>query len=683
MATYYLNFQAASGGNGSIGTPWNDFDIAQAGIAPGDTVNVSGIRRGDMVLNPAKGGASPAAKTKWLGTLGAPFVVTGGEVLTGWQQCVAGDFAAVGANYASIWKVNVPKTFFPGSDPFSANLCEASAQIPICLERKLTADKFFLTLPTSYHTADAVALSGALLSGFYKPSVTDQYTQAQIEGCKVYFTASPNVAVKSDIASFDPLTKYITLVTPATYDSNSVKDNFALANLLPAMKRGEWGFKDLGTTVTVYCWPENVGNLAGNIEYSARSSNISINGTSNVEIGFFRTRGTATAVTGGGNLFNSGLDCSNVYLHNFESTDTLNFGNNDAAAVYMQNVDDLEMSYFDVRRAQGMFGVWVKGSNANAAATGSPGSVNLAVRPYVHHGTVAYTSSGPVRLYTVGNGVFAFLIYWECARQSHGNTMNAYQGCYNLLWWGIDGEDADGFFTEQETDGLVMAFCSASASRAPSGGARGIYQQQNSTLKQGSVYGWKGGGVINCRTTPNRADAREGSTNSLRKGSSLVPLDLQTVVNNIYHGHSAMTTGDFAACTDWDNNITTADAIKGAADELVPMNTLYVPGATNKFVYPASSRARSKTAKNMATYMTALQARFSAVVPAFTDYDKDMVGDVYTWANIGCGPTKNKDAPYGQSRGISYAGIAGGNGGGGGEPTRPLLAPGFKIKVAA
>ena len=37
----------------------------------------------------------------------------------------------------------------------------------------------------------------------------------------------------------------------------------------------------------------------------------------------------------------------------------------------------------------------------------------------------------------------------------------------------------------------------------------------------------------------------------------------------------------------------------------------------------------------------------------------------------------------GKARNITYSGITGGSTGGGGEPTRPLFAPGFKIKVAA
>lgn len=675
MATRYLNFDAATDGAGTIGSPWKSFDTAQANVARGDTVIVSGYLGGSMVFDPAKGGVSPAAKTKWLGEVSNPFVVSGGQRLTGWVQCTAGDAADVGANFAFIWKTTVTTSSFPGSNPFSANVCEGGAQIPICVSRALTEDKFFVTRPQYYHVASSVTLAGAQVTGFRLPAVTDLYTKLQIDRSRLYFVADPNVSAQSNV-TFDAGTKVISLVTPATYENSTVKDNFALFNLLPAMKRGEWGFINNGATTTVYCWPQDVLSLAGAIEYSARDVGINLNGTSNLEIGFFKTRQCAGSIGASGNLFNT-VQCSDVYLHNYESSDMLNYGGAQAA-VYMASVNNLEMSYFDVRRAQGAFGIFCQGSGSNAFVAGGA-APNLMTGCYIHHFTVAFTSSGPFRQYTFANSVVAFGIYWECARQSHGNTQNAYQSSHNLLWWGIDGEDSDGFFTYQESDSIVMAFCSASASRAPSGGARGIYEQTGAHREVGSILGFKGSYLFNCRATPNGLDGRLSSANSVKWGDSGVPNDQASVWNNVMHG-DANDAADMTVINEWDHNVYTIGAARGPNDVLTDTTATYLNAALNDFRYTPSSIVRTKPGKNLTAVITALQARF----PQFTDWNKDMVGDTFNAAVSGVGPTVNKDAAYGQDRNITYAGIVGGSsGGGGGEPTRPVFAPGFKIKVAA
>jgi len=260
MTTHYLNFDALSNGNGTAGSPWNSFASAQSGIVRGDTVMVSGVLRGLMEFTPSKGGVSTAARTKWLGAADNPFTVTAGEPLTGWVQCTAGDTTEVGSGFANIWKTTITKSSLPGANPYAANICEAGAQIPICVGRAITTDKFFVTDPVGYHVATTTGLSGANVVSFRLPAATDPYTRAQILTTQVNFVATPNTAVVSAVADFDATTKVITLATPAGYESNAYKDSFALFNLLPSLKRGEWGFKDNGATATIYCYPQDVAN---------------------------------------------------------------------------------------------------------------------------------------------------------------------------------------------------------------------------------------------------------------------------------------------------------------------------------------------------------------------------------------------------------------------------------------
>ncbi len=687
MTTHYLDFDRGSNGNGTVGTPWNSFTSAQNGIVRGDTVMVSGLLRGEMVFDPTKGGASPAAKTKWLGTVDNPFIVSGGEILSGWVQCTAADLADVGSNYASVWKTSLPKSSFVGSSPWSGNVCELNQQLPIATSRADTSDKFFLTKPGYYWQATAVITSGTgtseILNAVSRPALTDLFTKTQLERGRLQVTARPNVGHDSTF-TYNTTTKFMTITNPARYATNvSLRDSFAIANLLPTIKRGEWGFIDNGTTVTVYVWPQNLSSLAGGIEYSPRDVGIDIGGTSNIEIGYFKVRQVAGAISASGNLFNHGSPCSDVYLHNFESTDTYNDGGMQAA-VYMSEVSNCEMAYFDIRRAQRAFGIFSQGAGANEFQAGGPSSVlQMATGGYIHHYTAAFCSSAAHRLFIVGNHVNAFGIFWECAKQSHGNTMNAYQSSHNHLWWGIDGEDSDGYYTWQEADSIMMMFCSASASLAPSGGARGITHQNFTHRNVGSVFGYKPAGVINCSTTPNPAEL--SFSNSLMVGDRNTPNDRAYVYNNVHHGTGSPTAvgyaADAATLLDIDHNVATNGVARGANDVLVSLDATYENAAAGDFRIKAGSIVRTKPGEDLTAIIAALKIRFPQVPDA--DWSKDMVGDTFDAAAPGVGPTVNKDAPRGQDRGITYAGIVGGSdGGGGGEPTRPIFNPGFKIKVA-
>lgn len=693
MATFHLNFDAATDGNGSVGSQWKLFASAQAGIAKGDTVMVSGYLGDAMVFDRAKGGLTPATKTRWLGTLANPFVVSGGEKLTGWEQCAPGRLGDIGPQYPSVFEKTVTKSSLLGSEPYSANICENNVQLPICTERAITTDAFFLTRPHYYHVASAVTTSGVTpsiqLLTMSLPAVTDLFTKVQLERAALRWVTEPNAAAFSPI-TYDTVTKVMTLLRPDRYENNSFNNSFALANLLPSIKRGEWGFIDNGTTVTFFLWPKSVASLAGGIEYSARSVGININGTNNLEIGFFKTRQTAGRIGASGNLFNFGVDCSDVYLHNFESTDTyaynevLTVPGEMQAAVYINGVANCELAYFDVRRAQNCFGIFSQGSGAETGQrNGTPETIKMMSGGFCHHYTCAFCSAAGHRLFTVSNHINAFAIFWECARRSHGNKMNAYQSSYNHLWWGIDAQDADGYFTYQESDSIVMAFCSSSASTAPSGDARGIVQQNRVHFNMGSVYGFKGGACFNNSITPNGLDGRLSATNSLFWGSGAVPLDRQLFVgNNLMHGSSAYKTADLATIDEFDHNVTTNGVTRGPNDVLVTLAETYVNAAINDFRIMPNSIVRTKPGKNITTLIAGLKTRFLKMPDAW--WSLDMVEAAMNPASPGIGPTVNKDALRGKARNITYAGIAGGSsGGGGGAPSRPVINPNFKIRKAA
>lgn len=672
MAVYYCNFDAATDGTGTAVAPWNNPTSAQAGIARGDTVFTRGVWRGSWVFDPTKGGVSAAAKTRWIGAAADPFTVTGGEKLTGWLDCTVADQPDVGANYLSIKKKTINKSTLVGGNILAVNICENGFQLPICVSRLQTDDTFFVTKPSAMWVGTQT-LSGTTIISYSLPSVTDLYTKTQLERGELYLVHGTNRGGKSKFI-YDTVAKTMTISTLYSYAgaSNPYNNNFAIGNLLPAIKRGEWGSIDNGTTVTIYLWPQDVASLANGIEYSARDVGMDINGTSNIEIAYFKARQTSIGVNKRGNLFNAdSTPCSGLYLHHFTSTDMLAFIADDGyAPLYLDRVDDSEISHFDIRRIQGCWGTFFWSC----------------LRLYVHHATMAYCSKAPVRIFTCRDSVWAFHIFWACSRAAHGNTMNGYFSCNNLLWWGIDGEDASGYFTWQASDSLVMGFLSAGGGTSANAGARAIVEQQGPDLTgPGRTYGYKGSALFNSRTVPDAASVRPTLTNSIDLATTDVPNDRWRNMNNIYHGVASATAGELALFDDNDNNIITIGTQTfGPADQLTTLTDMYVAPQLNKYLYKTTALARTKQAKDLTTYIETLKLRF----PQFKDWDKDMLGDTFTWTpgplHIGCGPARNKDAVFGEARKITYSGLSGTlEGGGGGTPSRPVLSSGFKIKVAA
>ena len=368
MANWYVNGSVGSSGAGtSEGTAFRTLAEAVAAMSGGDTVNVAGGVYRETLVTAGKGGPDGLARSRILGNPADRFVISGAEVLTGLTRCTVSDAPEVGADWARVFKTTVPLSSFPGSDPRVGNLCEAGVQLPICTERADQSDDFFLTKPSYFHTADSVTTSGSDVTGFRKASVTDTYTKAQLDRAEIYFVTTPNVSGTSAV-DFDATTKTIGLVTPDGYEDSAVRNNFALFNLLPAIRKGTWGHITSGSTVTVYVWPRDEASVAGGIEYSSRGSSLDLSSTSNIEIADFVAAQAATTVLSAFPIIaqNNGGNASDVHLHHFGVRDTLVVGFN-RCAVELNGIDDLHVHDFSILRAQGGFGFMLSGNGAQDA----------------------------------------------------------------------------------------------------------------------------------------------------------------------------------------------------------------------------------------------------------------------------------------------------------------------------
>lgn len=651
MAVWYVDDAIGSSGDGtSEGAAFKTINEALAVMSGGDTVMVAGGVYNETLDLTGLGGASYATRTKFVGDSGDRFVISGGVPLSGLTQCTIGDEADVGANYASIYKQTIAKSLLPNSDPFAANICENGAALTIAHDIAATGvDRFFIDNPNYWHTADAVYKSGSLVTGFKKTSVTNAYTKAQIENSRVWFTKISNRDVFSDVSSFT--SDIINLETPDTYATGeSHADDFSLVNILPAMKAGQWGIKDNGTTVTIYVWPFAPASIAaGVVEYSSLHTGINFKGQSNIEFSDFVVRQIAPVTLSQAPIVTHGVACSGITLRDFEIKACWN-ADNAYAGIYLNRVDDLQIYNFNIDWMAGMFGIFVRGDYSSSVS-----ATNYMTNGHIHDGTLTHIGSAPVRCYTVKDFVISHLFTGASAQSTHSNSFNAYQHCHNVLFWGINAQDTGGFATWQASSGIVIAFCALSASRAASGGARAIYNQQGSEANPNTYFTKLENYIFNNRAVPNPANY--GSfDNSLKAADADDTNNNYTVNNNIYHGHSA---NDFGArVTEWDYNFTTAGTAYGANDEAAAIGDVYTSVASEDWSYKPGAAVRSFVAKNMSSVITELETRF----PQMTAFNKDMVGGTINWASPPIGPTVNLDADYT-------------NGGGGSEPPALPVMP--------
>lgn len=710
MATIYFDPAAPGGGDGSMGSPYNSQATAVAAMSGGDTLEVSG----GVLSAPFSGfpSGTDGAETWIKGDPGNRFIIDGGSSIGVMTQCVEADEQYVGANWASIYKITVNNNLFPGSDPRNANLCENGAQLTLANERAETTDTFFLTRPDYFHTADSVTLSGANITGFRLPSVTDNYTKAQLDNARCYFVAAPNIAANSGV-TFNEASKTIGISGAWVYENSAVKDDFALVNLLPAMMAGGWGYRDLGNgTSTLYVWPASSASISAQaITYSSASIGLDLEGVSHIKATDFVVRQiSCTSKTAHAPII--GSSGQNVEISDFEVRACA--ATDDCSGVLMQGVDDFHAHDFKISRLQGFYGMFLQGSGAGRAdwprlrmtasvslpggatitgassgqtatvvftsgsdiyltaaasdlpfqvgetvtASGYSGTVadisqmdnegdaslvDHMLRSHVHDFEIEFVSRAPVRLFTCRDPAIYRGYIHDAALESHGNTMNWYQGCHNYLAWGINGEGCGGYYTWQESDSGVIAFCAASASTAPSGGAKAIEEQQNRFSEHpGNEYGWLGSYVLNTRGVPmpeRVTDSRYG--NGLNCSSGNAPLNGFTVWNNIHHGSSAESG---AALDDWDYNINTkgsgtGSALRGPNDVSADWSGMYTDAEGGDFSYKPGSIARTFTGKDWSSLIAGFKARWPFVPESVFDFD--LAGDSINWTNLRAGPAGN------------------------------------------
>ncbi|MEO1110110.1 MAG: hypothetical protein AAFX90_19525 [Pseudomonadota bacterium] len=631
---------------------------AAADIAnPGDTIkirNVSGIPYYETVTPPS---GTPGNRIIFEGFGTEDPVISGAQVLSGGVQCTIADEPTVGANYLSIYKVTgLAKTSFPTDNPRAAHVHENGMRMRPCMGRVPNPQYPHTERAAKDHlTADTTVTTGGdpdLITGWQLPSFTDRFTQAQIENCDVIFHRAPNGDTRAPVLSFDPGTKTINLDATGlsdndrTYESNADKDRFGLPNLLPAMRKGEWGFVDNGATVDLYFWPADPANVASNMEYNAREIALNLVGKSYLEFRSITFRQTAASgvqydgnyCISAGNSVGGSPYQTDILIENCLIDDTYRDGRS-YAPIWARHVNNFHVIQCTIRDAINQYGFFLHGSRWNVydgAPTG--GWLDRCI-------IERCDATGP-RFYGQEDCMITRNRFIDCGQAAHANKGNMYSGGHNGLWWANVWWGCPGYWTYQRTSAQFFGFNFCPANTSDTDGRAIEDQNYDATSDPDQLSPATGQNipgetyVFNSLLAPFRN--ADSYTNTLLLGRQDEDEIYLGVLNCITNGSNILAT---RRITDGlkTNTYTNGTPID-ASDVATAYGLVYEDVILGDLAIKSDSPTRAATSTSIATLPSrAGPITLAAKFPNYPAFDRDINNDVLDLANPPVGPAVNPD----------------------------------------
>ena len=201
--------------------------------------------------------------------------ITGADILTGLTQCTSADEPIVGSGYANLYKVTILAADAAQSDPLAYNLHEDGVYMPVAIDRAITpSDERFTQDANTWHSADSKGFDASNRINSYTHShmANQGYSEPQlIKGARALVYGGDNRAETTPITGFNG-SDTISFTSSLGNNPGPIEKNYAILNILPNMKRGQWGYvEEANGDVVIYLWPNNPSNATGGIEYSVRT----------------------------------------------------------------------------------------------------------------------------------------------------------------------------------------------------------------------------------------------------------------------------------------------------------------------------------------------------------------------------------------------------------------------------
>jgi hypothetical protein len=571
---------------------------------------------------------------------------TGGEVMTGWTPCVSGDAAVVGSNWASMYKkTGVANSTFYGSNPQNANIFENDVQLLQCVAWSGgdLNDKFHQSNLREGFTADSVQRDGSdnILS-YTDASVVATYTTAQIENCVLVGMASPNVAFYTTISGVSGNVITITDQTQ-TYEDNDDRDKFSLANMLPAMEQGQWGYVNNGTTSDLYIWPNDTANVASNIEVCARHECITASAKDNWTLQGIQFQQVATSDSSiAGSFIYQGTQATitkaNITIKNCKF---YGFSTNKNANRFMIRIagsDNVLIENNTFENGQGCYGVYLSGYGTSTG-TGTDFAVDCVFK----RNFVKKTSQTPVWFTGLATFVLAHNRFEQTGMAAHGNKTSLYSQMKDGLVWGNSYVDADGYFTYQRASRLNWLFNMGMGTRSSTSTTGRVFADQNNSSTPADWEAENGEFKIMNNTFwvqpiyyDNASDTNKNSVSlSYTSATTAVTFDVQ---NNIMHGMIENTAGRVTTSNNnWDTHPDSAFSVN---DVQVAGSTMYENGSIGDYRIKAGAAIRSESGNSISSLITSLTSTYGHL---FSDWTLDCLGNTITHSAPGIGAVADYD----------------------------------------
>lgn len=632
----YVSKSGNDSNPGTFASPKLTISGALSAATAGQEIKVrAGIYR-ETVDFTGKGGSSGNRTT--ISRYGSEeVIISAAEPLTGFAACTIADEPDVGANWAEMFKVTVPLSTFPGSDPRAAHPYEDGVRLYPATEWLPNPQYPGQQEVTSqWHTADVAVLSGPNIVGLQHPAVTDNYTQAQIENADVFFMAQPNVSRRTPVASFTSGTINLTDTT-GLYENNDYKDSYSLINMLPAMKKGQWGFKISGSDAIIYVWPNNPATINTAIEVTARGKCFDATAVSHVEIrGLIIERASSNGASTDGLYAYSALGLTRRAGHVIENClFRENYrGSRDYSPISMGLIDDYRIERITVDGAYGQRGLFLSGSSWDLSG--------MAVGGRILYNEFKNCDNTPMSLFGQENCVVAFNRAYNCGLAAHANKTSAYQSSHRVTYWGNDFSGSSGYATWQQCSSIVFGFNDIPVNYNGDDG-RAIVDQNSATAgfqSPATEQGIDGTSYILNNMAAPFVEAI-ANVNSL-----VITQEIDTAVvyagkNNILHGADVDET--LLITNGWRNNLFTSGSVLASSagtDTTAAWADIYTDQSKGDVSIKAGSPTRSASTASIAAEVAVLQGWYPDVADIFT---KDANGTTFDPSAPPMGPYLEPD----------------------------------------
>ncbi|MEM7780756.1 MAG: hypothetical protein AAF697_10230 [Pseudomonadota bacterium] len=554
-------------------------------------------------------------------------VISGAEILSGWVPCTASDSDVVGANWPSIFKTTVQTADFTAPKYWRTLLSENGAPLTICGIRRpgrTTPDFFADNIDQTIagdDTPEGADLAFGLRSGIWyntiqNPSVLSSYTDAQLSQTVAVLHAFPNEARFMEVTSAAGQVLQLETANfrPAGGGTNGA---YALLNVLPTIKSGEWGYQDNADgTVTFFVWPSDPANLASKMELAVRSEGMRIyRAISNCHLVL---EGVNFEMFAGGGLRDQafGIDGNLNLTGNTSAIRQCRFSLYAAGSGLRLKFAEQATIVEDVTFSDGIgFGL-----------STVPGSSNPLMDYRIRRCLAADLSQTGFRMFGIQYAVMQDCKSIRTSGGGHANLINFYQRCDMVVCQNFQGgvthasRAYEGYGTNQSSSRLYFLHCTFT----PGSDSRAYVDQNISGEILPTPEG--GGHLINC-WVPHMPD-RVGSEDN---GAITVGRDIMSW--DIYNCVTPAIINTGGSLTRKGNVLTNSTSVADPSETLASIEDLQVNVAASDFRATTNSILKTRDGEDVASFIAELEDQFPDV-----DLRRDSEGRNWDPSRPGTGP---------------------------------------------